>query len=126
MCSTSRNAINFFEITPFGEMDVLSPPGSKSLVKRKAWGGFWGCLYRKVTISTQNANLDEIHRLPHISTKMVGNRGISTHFSTLGWKGHPETSPEPYISLGNSPRGGEGPALSPKGGHFSGIVPKCG
>ena len=61
MCSTSRNAINFFEITPFGEMDVLSPPGSKSLVKRKAWGGFWGPLYRKVTIFIETAYFDEIH-----------------------------------------------------------------
>ena len=49
---------------PFGEMDVLSPPGSKSLVKGKAWGGFWGPLYRKVTIFIENACFDEIHRFP--------------------------------------------------------------
>ena len=28
-------------------------PGSKSLVKHKAWGGFWRSLYRKVTIFTK-------------------------------------------------------------------------
>jgi len=50
------------EITPFGEMDVLSPPGAKTLVKRKAGGGFWGPLSRKVTIFTKNMHFGEIHR----------------------------------------------------------------
>ena len=53
--------INISEITPFGEMDALSPPGSKTLVKRKAWGGFWRSLYRKVAIFTETAYLGEIH-----------------------------------------------------------------
>ena len=67
MCSIPRNAINFSEITPFGEMDALSPPGSKTLVKRKAWGGFWRSLYRKVAIFTKNAHFGEIHIFTEIS-----------------------------------------------------------
>ena len=62
MYTIPRNAINFSEITPFGEMYALSPPGSKHLVKRKAWGGFWGSLYRKVAICTKNAYFCEIYR----------------------------------------------------------------
>ena len=62
MCPIPRNAINFLEITPFGEMDVLSPPVPKILVKRKAGGGFWRSLYRKVTIFTKNMHFGESHR----------------------------------------------------------------
>ena len=57
----------------------------ETLVNRKAWGGFWTCLYRKVIISTRTAILDAIHIFPYISTKMVGNRGIP-HISVL-WGG---------------------------------------
>ena len=52
----------FLGISPFGEMDVLSPPVPKTLVKRKAGGGFWRSLSRKVTIFTENAHFNEIHR----------------------------------------------------------------
>ncbi len=101
----------------FGEMDVLAPPGSKTLVKRKAWGGFWRSLYRKVTIFIQNAIFDEIHIFPHISMKMVENRGVP-HILAL-WA--PRNMPRTLRLTRDFTPGGEGPALSPKSGHFSGI-----
>ena len=89
----------------------------KTLVKRKARGGFWGCLYRKVTILTQNANLDEIHRLPHISTKLVEIAEFP-HILAL-WA--PRNMPRTLRLTRDFTPGGEGPALSPKSGHFNGI-----
>ena len=52
-------------------MDVLSPPGSKPLVKRKAWGGFWGSLYHKVTIFIENTHFYEIHRFSPKSVHFI-------------------------------------------------------
>ena len=101
----------------FGEMDALAPPGWKTLVKRKAWGGFWRSLYRKVTIFTQNTNFDEIHIFPHICTKMVENRGIP-HILAL-WA--PRNMPRTLRLTRYFTPGGKGPALSPKSSYFSGI-----
>ena len=59
MYSIPRNAINFSEITPFGEMDTLSPPGPRTLVKRKAWGGFWRALHPKTREIPKSAKFHE-------------------------------------------------------------------
>ena len=113
--------VNLVKITIFWLNGCPFSPGVKPLVKRKAWGGFWRSLYREVTVFTENTHFYEIHRFPHISVEMVGNRELPPISALSGWKGHPETSPKPYIYQANSPPGGEGPALSPKGGHFNGI-----
>ena len=73
MCSIPRNAANFSEITPFGEMDALPPPGARTLVKRKAWGGFWRSLYREVVIFAKNVCFREIHEFSLKSAHFTRN-----------------------------------------------------
>ena len=109
--------MNFMISQHFGETDASSPPRWKTLDKRKAWGGFWRSLYRKVTIFIQNAIFDEIHIFRHISMKMVGNRGIP-HILAL-WA--PRNMPRTLRLTRDFTPGGEGPALSPKIGYFNGI-----
>ena len=110
-------AVIFMNFLCFHENGAPFAPGWKTLDKRNAWGGFWRSLYRKVTIFIQNAIFDEIHIFPHISMKMVENRGIP-HILAL-WV--PRNMPRTLRLTRDFTPGGEGPALSPKSGHFSGI-----
>ena len=74
-------------------MDALSPPGSKPLVKRKAWGGFWRSLYRKVAIFTENAHFDEMHKF-HQNQRISLKSRVFRANSDLAVKG---TSKHQYV-----------------------------
>ena len=93
----------------------------KSLVKRKAWGGFWGCLYREVTISTRNANFDAIQRFPHIFMKMFGNREIPHILALWGGRGTQKQPQNLTFNKGIHPGGAKGQPVHQKSGHFSEI-----
>ena len=103
MCSIPRNAANFPEITPFGEMDALPPPGARTLVKRKAWGGFWRSLYREVAIFAKNACFREIHEFSLKSAHFTRNPCF-VEKSDFAADEASETSPEPLFYKGFSPR----------------------
>ncbi len=102
MYPTARNAGKSSEITPFREMDALPPPGARTLVKRKAWGGFWRPLCREVAIFAKNARFREIRAfsIKSVHFTRIPRFGGKSNFAAAE---PPETSPEPLFYKGFSP-----------------------
>ena len=95
--------MNFIKSPHFGGTDASSPPRWKTLVKRKAWGGFWRPLCREVSIFTQNAHFYGNHGFSQ-------NQRISPKFCVFrangdfAVKGPPETAPGLTFIKGFRPR----------------------
>ena len=87
----------------FAEKGASSRPRRQTLDKRKAWGGFWRPLCRKVSNSTENAHFDGTHGFSRKSvhfTKIPRFR-VNGDFAV---KGPPETAPGLTFNKGFPPR----------------------